>query len=175
MRAFLLLITTVLAAYSAAGLGGSPARAPEFTHTSSTSWINTAPLTIDGLRGRVVLIEFWTFDCINCRRTLPWLKSVHEKYASAGLTIVGVHTPEFAHERDVGNIREAIRREGIQYAVMVDNDYSYWNAFGNRYWPAIYLVDRNGRIAATTIGEVHHGTARGDELESRIKNLLDLP
>ncbi len=160
-----------------AGLGffampAAPSPAPEFTHTSADQWINSRPQTLAELRGRVVLVEFWTFGCSNCLHTLPWLKAVHERYGEQGLVIVSVHTPEFAHEHDVAKVRAAVKKHGIGYAVMLDNDFSYWNALANRYWPAIYLIDRTGDVTATAIGELHHGEPRGDDFEGKIQRLL---
>jgi thiol-disulfide isomerase/thioredoxin len=151
---------------------GEPRLAPELPHSDAASWINSPPLTLADLRGEVVLIEFWTFDCINCRRSLPWLAAMHERYRDQGLVVVGVHTPELAHERDPDNVRDAVERLGVTYPVMLDADYSYWNALGNRYWPAFYLVDRTGRIEATAIGELHLDDARGDRFEDEIRSLL---
>jgi thiol-disulfide isomerase/thioredoxin len=161
-----------------AGLGcfampAAPSQAPEFTHTSADQWINSGPKTLAGLRGRVVLVEFWTYGCSNCLRTLPWLKAVHDRYKDQGLVIVSVHTPEFAHERAAAKVRAAVEKYGIGYAVMLDNDFSYWNALGNRYWPAFYLIDQAGGVAATAIGELHRGESRGDAFERKIQRLLE--
>lgn len=150
----------------------SPAVPPEFSRREAEGWINSGPLTLAELRGRVVLIEFWTYGCVNCRRTLPWLKAMHSRYGDEGLIVVGVHTPEFEHERDADKVREAVVRLGIPYPVMLDADFAYWRAIGNRYWPAFYLVGREGGIEATAAGELHEGTARGDEFEERIRKLL---
>jgi thiol-disulfide isomerase/thioredoxin len=149
-----------------------PGLAPELTHAEPASWINSPPLTLAALRGRVVLIEFWTFDCVNCRRSLPWLSAMHERYRDQGLVIIGVHTPELAHERDAANVREAVERLGVAYPVMLDADYSYWNALENRYWPAFYLVGPDGRIEATAIGELHRGDESGESFEGEIRSLL---
>jgi thiol-disulfide isomerase/thioredoxin len=147
-------------------------RLPEFTHRQASEWINSRPLTVAGLDGSVVLIEFWTYDCINCRRTLPWLEAVHSRYGGRGLVIVAVHSPEFEAERDPASVLAAVRRLGIDYPVMLDADFSYWNALGNRFWPAFYLVDRQGRVVAREVGELHADTARGDRFERQIRDLL---
>jgi thiol-disulfide isomerase/thioredoxin len=166
--------SAVLAACLATGAGGvSASEAPEFSHRKPAEWINSEPLTLAGLRGRVVLVEFWTYGCSNCRNTLPWLKATHAHYRTQGLTVVSVHTPEFPQERDAGNVRAAVERLGIEYPVMLDADFSYWNALGNRYWPAFYLIGPTGRIEATAIGELHAGSARGDAFERSIRTLLD--
>jgi thiol-disulfide isomerase/thioredoxin len=149
-----------------------PAAAPEFTHQAPPDWVNSAPLKVSNLRGKVMLIEFWTFDCYNCRNTLPWLKAIHSQLAERGLTIVSVHTPELPQERDPKQVRAAIQALGIDWPVMLDTDFSYWRALDNRYWPAFYLVGRDGQIAATAIGELHKGDRRGDQFERRIRELL---
>src|SRR5207342_720898 len=131
---------------STAGSAGST-QAPEFR--GITHWLNTPdgkPLSLAGLRSRVVLIDFWTYSCINCLRTLPQVTAWDAKYRAAGLTIVGVHSPEFAFEHVVPNIERAIRDHGIAYSVAVDNDLGTWSAWGNQYWPAEYLIDRDGHV-----------------------------
>jgi len=120
------------------------ARAPELVGIAS--WINSAPLTIESLRGKVVLIDFWTYSCINCIRTQPYLNAWHDKYEKDGLVIIGVHAPEFAFEKIERNVREASQKAGIKYPIALDNDFATWNAYANRYWPAKYLIDQNGNI-----------------------------
>jgi thiol-disulfide isomerase/thioredoxin len=168
------LIPWFLLALSACG-GSVPVMSkeiPEFTHTLAADWINSDPLRLADLRGQVVLVEFWTFDCINCRNTLPWMKSIHDQYASQGLRVISVHTPELPQERDPDNVRAAVKEFGITYPVMLDGNFSYWRALNNRYWPAFYLVGRDGRIADSAIGELHKGQRRGDEMEAAIRTLL---
>ncbi len=109
-------------------------------------WINSNPLTIESLRGKVVLVDFWTYSCINCIRTQPYLNAWHEKYASDGLVILGIHAPEFAFEKLPKNVEKAVQEAGIKYPVGLDNDFKTWNAYDNRYWPAKYLIDQNGNI-----------------------------
>ncbi|MBC7701123.1 MAG: thioredoxin family protein [Massilia sp.] len=142
--------------------------APEFTGIDQ--WLNSPPLSIKALRGRVVLIDFWTHACVNCVRTLPHVQRWHERYAAQGLMVVGIHTPEFAFERSTDSVRQAIRRHGLSYPVAQDNRYQTWNAYANQCWPAVYLVDRQGRIVFTHFGE-------GDEaaIEQRIQQLLAAP
>jgi cytochrome c biogenesis protein CcdA/thiol-disulfide isomerase/thioredoxin len=142
--------------------------APEFT--GNERWFNTPadhPLTLEELRGRVVLIDFWTYTCINCIRTLPYLKAWDERYRDRGLTIVGVHTPEFPFEREAGNVEAAIEQNGLRYAVAQDNEYGTWNAYGNQYWPAKYLIDAQGRVRYVHFGEGEYG-----ETETAIRELL---
>jgi thiol-disulfide isomerase/thioredoxin len=172
MRFLFPMVVAALAMTPAASATGA-GRAPELTHADPASWINSPPLTLAGLRGKIVLIEFWTFDCINCRRSLPWLSAMHERYRDQGLVVIGVHTPELAHERDAGNVRDAVAGLGVRYPVMLDADYSYWNALDNRYWPAFYLVGPTGRIEGTAIGELHLDDARGESFEGRIRSLLE--
>jgi thiol-disulfide isomerase/thioredoxin len=147
-------------------------KAPEFTHTSASEWLNSEPLRLKNLRGKVVLIEFWAFDCVNCRRSVAWVHSVQERYRDRGLIVVGVHTPELPEERSIDNVRAAITSQKISYPVMVDGDYSYWQAMRNQYWPAFYVVDAQGRIAAHAIGEMHVNEPRAREFEQEIEGVL---
>jgi thiol-disulfide isomerase/thioredoxin len=124
---------------------------PEFSGISA--WLNSPPLTTESLRGKVVLVQFWTYSCINCLRTLPYVTRWHEQYKDKGLVVVGVHTPEFAFEKERANVETAIKRLGTHYAVAQDNQYRTWRAFENQYWPAAYLIDRSGTIVATQFGE----------------------
>lgn len=143
-------------------------RAPDFTGTKQ--WFNTPderPLSLRELRGRVVLVDFWTYTCINCIRTLPYLKAWDERYRDSGLTIVGVHTPEFPFEREAGNVAAAIEQNGLRYPVAQDNDYATWNAYANQYWPAKYLIDARGRVRY-----VHFGEGEYEETEAAIRELL---
>lgn len=149
--------------------------APEFTHRAAGAWLNSEPLTLAALRGKPVLVEFWTYGCSNCLRTLPWLKDIHARYAGQGLAVVSVHTPEFPHERDVDRVRAAVDRLGIRYPVMIDNDFSYWRALGNRYWPAFYLLDAEGRVVARAAGELHADQPSGEDFERRIRRLVGSP
>jgi cytochrome c biogenesis protein CcdA/thiol-disulfide isomerase/thioredoxin len=129
-------------------------RAPDFT--GNDSWLNTRgdrPLSLGELRGRVVLIDFWTYTCINCLRTMPALRAWHERYARDGLVIVGVHTPEFAFERERDNVERAVRDNDLRYPIAQDNEYATWNAWGNQYWPAKYLIDAEGRVRYAHFGE----------------------
>jgi cytochrome c biogenesis protein CcdA/thiol-disulfide isomerase/thioredoxin len=138
---------------------------PEFAKIAS--WINSPPLTSGRLRGKVVLVDFWTYSCINCIRTLPYVTSWYDKYRNDGFVVVGVHTPEFAFEKDEGNVRKAVARYGIRYPVALDNFYGTWKAYGNRYWPAHYLFDAEGRLR-----EVHSGEGKYEETERAIQSLL---
>ena len=119
----------------------------------ATGWVNSEPLTAAGLRGRVVLVDFWTYTCINWLRTLPYVRAWAHKYQDRGLVVVGVHTPEFGFEHDLDNVRRAVKDLGVEFPVVVDNDYAIWDAFGNRYWPALYFVDAQGQIRHHRFGE----------------------
>ncbi len=119
----------------------------------ATQWLNSAPLTPQSLRGKVVLVDFWTFNCSNCLNALPYVRAWAEKYRNHGLVVIGVHTPELPFERDIGNVRKAVGRLGITYPVAIDNAYAIWKAFGNEYWPAAYFVDAQGRIRHHHFGE----------------------
>jgi cytochrome c biogenesis protein CcdA/thiol-disulfide isomerase/thioredoxin len=119
----------------------------------AVSWLNSPPLTPAALRGKVVLIDFWTYSCINCLRALPYIKSWYQRYASQGFVVIGVHAPEFAFEKDVGNVTRAVHELGITYPVAIDNDYAIWQAFNNQYWPAHYFIDAQGRIRGHHFGE----------------------
>jgi thiol-disulfide isomerase/thioredoxin len=142
-------------------------QAPDFTGIDT--WLNSAPLDRKQLRGKVVLVDFWTFDCINCAHTLPHVKDWYARYRDKGLVVVGVHTPEYTFERDTGNLKKAIQRYGIDYPVAQDNAYATWNAYGNQYWPALYLIDQNGRIVYS-----HYGEGRYAETEAKIRELLSV-
>jgi cytochrome c biogenesis protein CcdA/thiol-disulfide isomerase/thioredoxin len=132
-----------------------------------SAWINSAPLTTERLHGKVVLVDFWTYSCINCLRTLPYLKSWDARYRKDGLVILGVHSPEFAFEHSLGNVRAAVKRLGIRYPVALDNDFATWTAYQNQYWPADYLVDRTGRIR-----DMHFGEGDYAKTEQEIRQLL---
>ncbi len=138
---------------------------PEFRGISR--WLNSEPLTLSGLRGRVVLIDFWTYSCINCLRTLPYIRAWDGRYRDAGLTIVGVHSPEFAFERVESNVRENVQELGIRYPVALDNEFGTWSAWRNQYWPAKYLIDRNGHVRYFHFGEGEYA-----ETEEAIRTLL---
>jgi thiol-disulfide isomerase/thioredoxin len=142
--------------------------APEFV--DNQRWFNTPggrPLTLRSLRGRVVLVDFWTYSCINCLRTLPYLTAWDRRYRGDGLTIVGIHSPEFPFEKGAGNVEEAIERNDIRYSVAQDNDLATWTAYGNQYWPAEYFIDARGRVRSAHFGEGSYG-----EKEKVIRELL---
>ena len=160
--------------------GASPTGTSQATRTPSDSpmlevqgiadWINSEPLTISDLtaEGNVVLVDFWTYTCVNCLRTLPFLRDWHAKYADRGLVILGVHSPEFEFEKVPENVRKAVADEGVGWAVALDNDFATWNAFGNRYWPAKYLIDTSGKVIYSHFGEGEYA-----ETEQEIRDALE--
>jgi thiol-disulfide isomerase/thioredoxin len=120
---------------------------------SASGWLNSPPLTDNGLRGKVVLVEFWTYSCINWRRQLPYVRAWAEKYKDKGLVVIGVHTPEFDFEKDIDHVRQGVKDTRVDFPVAIDSEYSIWNAFANRYWPALYFVDAKGNIRHHQFGE----------------------
>jgi cytochrome c biogenesis protein CcdA/thiol-disulfide isomerase/thioredoxin len=152
---------------SARDAGGGPATVTMPPLDGATQWLNSAPLTAEGLRGKVVLIDFWTYSCINCVRALPYVRAWHEKYGDMGLVVIGVHSPEFAFEKSLRNVEREVRDLRITYPVAVDNDYTIWRAFSNQYWPAHYFVDAVGKVRHT-----HFGEGEYDASERVIQQLL---
>ena len=133
----------------------------------AVGWLNSPPLTAAGLRGKVVIVDFWTYSCVNCLRTLPYVRAWYEKYKDQGLVVIGVHAPEFAFEKDIDNVKRAVKDLKVDYPVAIDNNYAIWRAFNNQYWPAHYFIDAEGRIR-------HHHFGEGEYAESEevIKQLL---
>lgn len=179
IRSSALLFAAVIAACAAAftiaapplggdAVAGEVRPAPQFQNIDK--WLNSEPLAMDQLRGKVVLIDFWTYTCINCLNHLPHVKDWHAKYKDQGLVVVGVHTPEFAFEKSTANVKQAIERLQIKHAVAQDNSYGTWRAFNNHYWPAVYLIDKQGRIVYSHFGEGSYG-----ETEKKIQALLAQP
>src|SRR5215471_6147031 len=142
-------------------------KAPAAPEISGGQWINSEPLTLESLRGHVVLIEFWTFDCYNCRNTLPTIKKWDGQYRGQGLTIIGVHTPELDIERNPEDVKREVGGLGIKYAVVTDNDYATWKAYSVEAWPTLFVIDKQGRVRWTHVGEGAY-----DETEQVIKKLL---
>jgi cytochrome c biogenesis protein CcdA/thiol-disulfide isomerase/thioredoxin len=133
----------------------------------ATAWLNSPPLTAQGLRGKVVVIDFWTYSCINCLRALPYTKAWYERYRDDGLVVIGVHAPEFAFEKDEGNVRRAVEQLGVRYPVALDNDFAIWKSFNNRYWPAHYFIDAQGQVRGH-----HFGEGGYEESERLVRALL---
>lgn len=135
--------------------------------SGATAWLNSAPIGPDQLRGKVVVIDFWTYSCINCLRTIPHVRALADRYRDKGLVVIGVHTPEFAFERDLGNVRKAVRDLGVTWPVAVDNDRAIWRAFSNQYWPAQYFIDARGVVRGS-----HFGEGEEEKTEKLIQGLL---
>jgi thiol-disulfide isomerase/thioredoxin len=133
----------------------------------ATVWLNSEPLTAEALYGRVVLVDFWTYSCVNWLRTLPYVRAWGERYAGRGFVVVGVHAPEFGFEHELGNVRRAVAELGVAYPVVIDNEFAIWRAFRNHYWPAVYLVDQDGQV-----GFRHFGEEAYAETERAIQQLL---
>ncbi len=163
-----------LAVWSIAALA-APSAPPEFTHHRADDWINSAPLTLAGLKGKVVLVEFWAFECVNCLNSRVWVESLERAKGAAGLVIVGVHTPELAAERLPEGVRKAVARLGIHNPVMIDADSSYWSAMHTQYWPTFYLIGRDGLLYGAVPGEMHVGDERAKKVEGAIDQLLSAP
>lgn len=172
---FLVLILVVIAIFfieyhkprlsKTESAGGIYPSAPDFIGISK--WINSEPLSIKDLKGKVVLVDFWTYTCVNCIRTLPYLKDWYDKYKENGFVIVGVHTPEFEFEKDYNNVLNAVEKNGIKYPVAQDNEHATWNSYGNRYWPAEYLIDSEGYLR-----HYHFGEGDYEDTEKLIQKLL---
>jgi thiol-disulfide isomerase/thioredoxin len=170
------VVALCLIGTSVPGISGEAARdqtapfaiaaAPDFTGISN--WFNSAPLNMASLRGKVVLVDFWTYGCVNCVNTLPHVTELYAKYRDRGLVVVGVHTPEFPFERSASNVQAALKRHGITYPVAQDNESRTWNAFGNQYWPAQYIVDQSGKIVFQ-----HDGEGQYEQIDRTIARLLN--
>jgi thiol-disulfide isomerase/thioredoxin len=157
-----------IAAATMFGATKSRLRGPLSSLGGATTWLNSPPLTADGLRGKVVLVDFCTYTCVNWLRTLPYVRAWGEKYGQHGLVVIGAHTPEFAFEHDLENVRRALAAMRVTYPIAVDNEYAIWNGFSNQYWPALYLLDAKGAIRFT-----HFGEGAYDESERMIQKALD--
>lgn len=139
-------------------------KAPDITNET---WLNSAPLHLADLKGKVVMVEFWTFGCYNCRNVEPYVKQWHQKYAEKGFVIIGVHSPEFSYEHDLAKVKQYIQEHDIRFPIPIDNDFSTWNRYRNHYWPAMYLIDKQGVIRHVRIGEGGY-----QETERLIQSLL---
>lgn len=168
----LLMAMTALAEADSPSIREGVRPAPAFTHTRAQEWLNSKPLSWNDFRGQVVIIDVWTFACWNCYRSLPWLHGLAAQYQAQGLRVIGVHTPELAQEYVRANVVRKLDELHVDYPVMLDNDYSYWNALGNRYWPAFYLIDKRGQIRGQFFGETHAGDANATAIDSAVKKLL---
>ena len=149
-----------------------PRSAPPFTQTAEHAWLNAPPQRLADLRGHVVLLDVWTFGCWNCYRSFPWLEQVEQRFAPQGLRVIGIHSPELAHERKRDAVAAKVREFGLEHPVMLDNDFRYWDALGNRAWPAFYLIDKQGRLRQRFYGETHAGELQAERIEAAIAALL---
>ena len=146
---------------------------PEFTQSDQSQWINSDPLTLQNISGKVVLVDIWTYGCWNCYRSIPWIRSLEERYADDAFAVIGIHTPEFEHEYVRENIERKVAEFKVTHPVMMDNDFAYWKALGNRYWPTFYVADQEGVVRGVFIGETHEGGRRAREVEGLIEQLFN--
>lgn len=154
---FLLLLLSLL----------QPAHATELPNITGDTWLNSSPLQAKDLQGKVVLVKFWTYGCHNCNAVEPYVIEWYKKYAGQGLVVIAIHTPEFAHEKQLANVRAYMNKHGVPYPVVLDNDFTNWRRFSNRYWPTLYLADRDGELRYRKIGEGSYA-----QTEQWIKKLL---
>ena len=145
---------------------------PAFSHTEASDWINSDPLSWKDLRGEVVLLDFWTFMCWNCYRSFPWLNDLESRFEQRDFQVIGVHSPEFEAEKDRQRIVDKAEEFGLHHPIMIDNDHVFWRAMNNRFWPAFYLIDRQGNIRYRFIGETHIDSSQAKAIEAAIEDLL---
>jgi thiol-disulfide isomerase/thioredoxin len=170
--AVLLLLALAVPRSVATGEVTPPRPLPEFTTQSPGHWIQSRPLSVRDLRGKVLLIDVWTFECWNCYRSFPWLNALAARMNADEFEVIGIHSPEYASERQVAAVRAKAVEFGLRHPIMIDNDLRYWAALENRFWPAYYLVDRQGRIRYRFVGETHAGGRQAVAVESAIQKLL---
>ena len=172
-RTFMMLILSFgLSVSVSAGKLETPLPAPEFTQADAGSWLNSPPLSLKELRGTVVMLDFWTFDCWNCYRSFPWMHELEQELADEAFTVIGIHTPEFSHERLRSNVEAKIDEFKLRHPVMMDNNFAYWQMMGNKYWPTFYLIDKQGKVRSIYIGETHAGSKQARDIERDIRGLL---
>lgn len=154
------------------GVIADPVPLPEFTSQSPQAWLQSEPLSVQDLRGQVLLLDVWTFDCWNCYRSFPWLNQLAHQYESKGLRVIGIHSPEFDHEKDPDRVLQKAREFKLDHPILIDNDFRYWRALNNHFWPTFYLVDKQGNLRARFIGETHAGDSNAQQIEAMIQKLL---
>jgi thiol-disulfide isomerase/thioredoxin len=164
-----------LALLAASVEAAAPSTPPEFTHTKPDDWINSQPLSLAALKGKVVVLDFWAFDCVNCVRSRAWVESLEKSRGPQGLVIVSVHSPELSEERVPAAVRKAAERLRMNEPVMLDQDSSYWKALHVQYWPTFCLIGRDGLLYACVPGEMHQGDERAGKVETAIDLLLKAP
>jgi len=167
-----IFVFSIVWALSMPSQAKEPYPLPEFTQTAAQEWLNSKPLTKKDLLGKVTLVDIWTFDCWNCYRSFPWLHGVEKNYQSKGFQIIGIHSPEFDHEKIHSNIIAKMKQFKITNPVMVDNDMAYWRSLNNRYWPSYFIVDKKGNVRANFIGETHKNSAQARKIETLVEKLL---
>lgn len=169
------LLGVIAVLWAASGAGSTPGKPPEFTHDRASEWLNSAPLTLAALNGKVVVVEFWAFECDNCIKSRPWVEQLERDEAGKGLVVIGVHTPELRDEHNGAKLRDAIKTLGIHDPVMVDEDGSYWRAMKVAVWPTWCLIGRNGLLAGCVPGEMDLNDARATRVHEAIDMMLAAP
>jgi glutathione peroxidase-family protein len=149
-----------------------PAQMPEFTQVDPAAWINSKPLSVKDLRGKVILIDVWTYGCWNCYKSFPWLRALEDKFSDQDFQVIGIHSPEFDREKERDNVVKKVEEFMLHHPVMMDNNRAYWRSLRNRYWPAYYIVDKEGNIRDAFIGETHAGDRNAKKIEKLITKLL---
>jgi len=149
-----------------------PAQMPEFTQVDPAAWINSKPLSVKDLRGKVILIDVWTYGCWNCYKSFPWLRALEDKFSDQDFQVIGIHSPEFDREKERDNVVKKVEEFMLHHPVMMDNNRAYWRSLHNRYWPAYYIVDKEGSIRDAFIGETHAGDRNAKKIEKLITKLL---
>lgn len=148
------------------------AEMPEFSNHNSDEWFNSKPLKRHDLKGKVILLDVWTYGCWNCYRSFPWLNELEAKFSSDVFQVIGIHTPEFDSEKKPNNVAEKIKQFKLHHPVMMDNDFAYWKSLNNRYWPSFYVIDKRGQVRFKHVGETHSGDRNATNIESEIRQLL---
>ena len=171
IRLMLAFLLTAIGAASS-DLTANLTAAPEFTHREESAWINSPPLKLSELRGKVVLVDFWTFACWNCYRSFPWLNDLEERLASQGLQVIGVHSPELERERDRDDLVKNVKKYQLKHPIMIDNDFSYWRAMSNTAWPSFYVIDKHGIVRGTFSGEIHPQDDQARQIEKLVVALM---
>jgi len=167
-----MVLTLLISAVVYAKKINPPAQMPEFTQVDPAAWINSKPLSIEDLRGKVILIDVWTYGCWNCYMSFPWLRALEDKFSEQDFQVIGIHSPEFDHEKERDNVVKKVEEFMLHHPVMMDNNHAYWRSLRNRYWPAYYIVDKKGNIRDALIGETHAGDRNAKKIEKLITKLL---